>query len=265
MITFSQSMLQTYSRCPQQYRLRYLLRQPWPAPEREPALEYERQRKNGERFHRLAQQALIGLPPATLEHHAAALGEPLLTWWHAFRRAHAPLLAAAGSPALRAEYAISSPLGENRLLAKLDLLHIHPQGWTIYDWKTEARLPTRAALGSRWQTRVYMALAVRTSGLAPEQIRLKYWYATHPAATLEFAYTKTAYERDWATIQRLAAEISAARDFPRTSDERLCAWCNYRSYCNRGQQAGDWQQAPEDLPEEPLDELDFEQIAEIAF
>ncbi len=265
MRTFSQSALQTYERCPLQYQLRYLLRQPWPAPEQEPVLEHERQRLNGQRFHRLVQQALLGLPLDRLEAQAEALGPPLAAWWRAFRRTQAPLLAQAGQPQLRPEYLISAPLAEGRLVAKLDLLHQQPDRWTIYDWKTEARLPRREALRDRWQTRVYLALAVRVSGLAPEQIRMTYWYAAHPEASLTFDYTQDAYHRDWEAIQRLAAEIAAAQDFPRTADPRPCAWCNYRSYCDRGQQAGNWQDAPADEPDLPLDDLDFDQIAEIAF
>ncbi len=266
MILFSQSALQSYSRCPQQYQLRYLLRQPWPAPEQSPALEYERQRRNGEAFHRLVHQALLGLPTAKLEARANALGDPLPRWWQAFLQAQADLLQAAGSPALQPERTFSLPLPDGRLVAKFDLLHATPTGWTIYDWKTGLRLPARPALAQHWQTRVYLALATRVSGLAPEQIRMIYWYANAPETQIAFAYTQSDFQRDWEAILQLTHEMATASAYPRTQDERLCAWCNYRSYCDRGQQAGDWQQAL--LPEEaapPSETLDFDQIAEVAF
>ena len=60
--TLSQSSLQDYYDCPRRFELRYLQRLAYPAIETEPALENEKHQKEGEYFHRLVQQHLIGIP-----------------------------------------------------------------------------------------------------------------------------------------------------------------------------------------------------------
>ncbi|HNK63777.1 MAG TPA: PD-(D/E)XK nuclease family protein, partial [Anaerolineales bacterium] len=83
--TLSQSSLQDYSDCPRRFELRYLQRLAYPALESEPALENEKHQREGEYFHRLAQQAFIGLP---LEHIAKlANSENLQRWWDNFSNA----------------------------------------------------------------------------------------------------------------------------------------------------------------------------------
>ena len=53
--------------------------------------------------------------------------------------------------------------------------------------------------------------------------------------------------------------------FSLTPDEKKCLYCVYRSLCNRGIKAGNWQeQTDEQEPRTDL-ELPFEQIGEIEF
>jgi len=54
-------------------------------------------------------------------------------------------------------------------------------------------------------------------------------------------------------------------DFPLTSDLKMCRFCNYRSLCNRGEAAGEFEEESLDEAGNSGFELDFEQIAEIAF
>ena len=63
-------------------------------------------------------------------------------------------------------------------------------------------------------------------------------------------------------IQRLEED-----QFPLTDDERRCAFCVYRSLCDRGVKAGGIETLENELEEEEAIELDldFEQIAEIEF
>ena len=58
----SQSSLQDYVDCSLRFKLRYLERLSYPATESEPALENEQHQQEGEYFHRLIQQYLIGIP-----------------------------------------------------------------------------------------------------------------------------------------------------------------------------------------------------------
>src|SRR5215213_6046604 len=60
--TLSQSSLQDYMDCARRFKLRYLDRLSYPAVETEPTLENEKHQQEGEYFHRLVQQHLIGIP-----------------------------------------------------------------------------------------------------------------------------------------------------------------------------------------------------------
>ena len=80
--TFSQSSLQDYADCPRRFQLRYLNRLLYPAAESEPALENERHQQEGQYFHRLAQQYLLGIPAEKL---ARLANTPNLhRWWENF-------------------------------------------------------------------------------------------------------------------------------------------------------------------------------------
>ncbi len=57
-------------------------------------------------------------------------------------------------------------------------------------------------------------------------------------------------------------EIAAATEFPKTDDEHRCAFCVYRSYCERGIGAGLADELESELDEA---EINLEQIQEIAF
>ena len=63
---FSQASLSDYVDCARRFQLRYLLEQPWPAVEAEPLLERERVMALGQRFHKLIQQHIEGLPAEAL-------------------------------------------------------------------------------------------------------------------------------------------------------------------------------------------------------
>src|SRR5574341_339738 len=81
--TFSQSSLQDYADCPRRFQLRYIDQLAWPAVETEPVAENERRQQEGQLFHRLAQQHLLGLPAENL---ARLANTPNLErWWLAAR------------------------------------------------------------------------------------------------------------------------------------------------------------------------------------
>ena len=60
--SLSQSSLQDYNDCPRRFELRYIQHLAYPAVESEPALENEKHQQEGEYFHRLVQQHMIGIP-----------------------------------------------------------------------------------------------------------------------------------------------------------------------------------------------------------
>lgn len=78
----SQSSLQDYNDCPRRFELRYLQRLAYPAAEAEPALENEKHQREGEYFHRMAQQYFIGIPAE--QAGKLANSDNLERWWDNF-------------------------------------------------------------------------------------------------------------------------------------------------------------------------------------
>jgi hypothetical protein len=276
----SQSSLQDYVDCARRFQLRYLERLSYPAVESEPALENEKHIQEGEYFHRLAQQYLIGIPAEQISKLANT--ENLQKWWTNFLaspdlRALTPLRAASGVlrkdlGGLYSETTLSAPLGNIRLLAKYDLIALGNGKATIYDWKTYRKRPRNEWLSARMQTRVYRALLVHAGAhlnngtpFAPEQIEMVYWFSDFPEDPARFPYTSAQYQRDWDLLKKLAAEIQSASLYPLTDDRTKCLYCPYRSYCERGIRAGDIEQAEAEMEAEELFDVNFEQIGEIEF
>ena len=267
--TLSQSSLQDYVDCARRFQLRYLERLSYPAIESEPALENEKHQQEGEYFHRLVQQYLIGIPSAQISKLANSAN--LQRWWENFLAAP-DLRGLKDLGDLLPEATLSAPLGKYRLLAKYDLIAIENGKATIYDWKTYRKRPRNEFLSARMQTRVYRALLVHAgahlnNGQAfdPEQIEMVYWFADFPNEPARFTYTSAQYKRDWDMLVKLADEVRSASSYPLTDDTTKCSYCPYRSYCNRGVRAGDVDQAEAEMEAEELFDVNFEQIGEIAF
>jgi hypothetical protein len=269
--SFSQQNLQDYLDCPRRFQLRYIQRLAWPAVQSEPILEQERHMQLGERFHRLVQQHQLGLPAEVLESTAGS-DPDLSIWWKSYLRNLPDDL----PPQRKIEYLLSAPFAGFRLLAKYDLLAIEPGRCArILDWKTNRKRPAAARLRERVQTRLYPFLLV-TAGAAlngnvpwqPEQVSLTYWFTAAPENPMHFQYSVAQFRDDEKLLRQWIDAIRRSADQPMmmTADERLCALCNYRSYCQRGQRAGVWdEEAGESEPEQQTIDFDFSQIDEIEF
>ncbi len=263
----SQSSLQDYVDCALRFKLRYLDHLSYPAIESEPALENERHQQEGEYFHRLVQQYLVGIPR---EQVGKLANTPNLErWWNHFLQdfEHLPQTGKRYT-----EHTLSAPLGRYRLLAKYDFIHVQENKVTIYDWKTYRKRPRSEWLSARMQTRVYRAMLVKAGThlnngkpFAPEQVEMTYWFADFPNDPARFEYTSAHYQRDWDLLRKLSDEIASASSYPQTDDRQKCAYCTYRSFCERGIQAGDWSEAESETQAEELFDVNFEQIGEIAF
>ncbi|HXQ34989.1 MAG TPA: PD-(D/E)XK nuclease family protein, partial [Anaerolineales bacterium] len=205
--TFSQSSLQDYVDCARRFQLRYLERLSYPAVESEPALENEKHQQEGEYFHRLVQQHLIGIPDEQVSKLANTPN--LQRWWDNWKDFRN--LQNLGS--LYTEATLSAPLGNFRLLAKYDLIAINDSKAIIYDWKTYRKRPRNEWLSARMQTRVYRALLVKAGAhlnngqpFEPEQIEMIYWFADFPNEPARFTYNSAQYKRDWDTFTKLVDE-----------------------------------------------------------
>jgi CRISPR/Cas system-associated exonuclease Cas4 (RecB family) len=262
----SQSSLQDYMDCALRFKLRYMDRLSYPAVESEPALENEKHQQEGEYFHRLVQQYLIGI---SAEQISKLANTPNLErWWanwQVFRNQQE-------LGKTYSEATLSAPLGKYRLLAKYDLISVKDGKAKIYDWKTYRKRPRNEWLAARMQTRVYRAVLIQAgahlnNGLPfePEQVEMVYWFADFPNDPARFEYTSAQYKRDWDMLLKLAEEVESASSYPQTEDRQKCAFCTYRSYCERGIKAGDWNEAETEMQSEELFDVNFEQIGEISF
>jgi hypothetical protein len=275
--TLSQSSLQAYIDCAQRFKLRYLDRLSYPALETEPTLENEKHQQEGEYFHRLVQQYLIGIPSELIAKFANTGN--LQRWWANFQDSKdlAGLREASANGSLNIaplypEATLSAPLGKYRLLAKYDLIAVQDGKAIIYDWKTYRKRPRTEWLSARMQTRVYRALLVNAGAhlnqgkpFEPEQIEMIYWFADFSEDSARFPYTAAQFQRDWDLLVKLSEEVATASSYPLTEDRQKCLYCTYRSYCERGIHAGDLEQAEAEMEAEELFDVNFEQIGEIAF
>jgi CRISPR/Cas system-associated exonuclease Cas4 (RecB family) len=245
---FSQASLADYVDCPRRFQLRYVLEQAWPAVESEPLLERERLAELGRRFHKLIQQHVIGLPIEVL---TPSPDEPeLARWWQSYLEALASNLSDLPL-SRRAEAAMSIPLKSYRLAAHFDLIAAADDRAVIVDWKTEHRQPAREQLLKRMQTRVYRYVLSEAQQRPPGTISMIYWFAQYPDQPIALPYDAAQYTDDRQFLYGLIEEIeqSAQRgaEWDKTPDERKCAYCVYRSLCNRGVQAGTIDPAEDDL------------------
>jgi hypothetical protein len=265
----SQSSLQDYVDCSLRFKLRYLDRLSYPAMESEPALANEEHQREGEYFHRLVQQYFIGIPEQQLARLASTPN--LQKWWSNFLGSP-QIQELRGLNGISTEATLSAPLGSYRLVAKYDLISVLDGKATIYDWKTYRKRPRNEWLSGRLQTRVYSAMLARAGAhlnngqpFEPEQIEMIYWFADFPDDPARFPYSSAQYKRDWDLLVKISDEIGTAASYPLTDDRQKCTFCTYRSYCERGIQAGDWNEVETEMEAEELFDVNFEQIGEIAF
>ncbi|MBN2550232.1 MAG: PD-(D/E)XK nuclease family protein [Anaerolineales bacterium] len=278
---FSQSSLQDYVDCRRRFHLRYILHLAWPAVESEPVLENERYMQQGERFHRMVHQHLSGVPAERLS--GLVDDVELAGWWGNYLHDAQQLITPAGLKKRYAEFVLSCSLEDCRLLAKYDLALVHEQGQiTIVDWKTSRKKPVRQWLEKRLQSRLYPYLLVEAGArlvggkpILPEQVQMVYWYPAFPDSPEIICYNTQKHQEGAAYLSGLINEIQRLdeSDFSMTSHTERCAYCVYRSLCERGVRAGNFDQVLDWLSEEAepregvssMGGFDFEQVGEISF
>lgn len=273
---FSQGSLQDFVDCARRFQLRYLERIAWPAVPAEPILENERHLQQGELFHLMVQQQLVGVPVDRLTAMAQGAAD-LDGWWQAYLAAAPAELPGQHFP----EVTLSAPLGESgqrRLVAKYDLIVLTPEGQAVvFDWKTSRQRAPRRWLAERLQTRVYPYLLLHAGAdltrgrpLAPEQIEMVYWFAGFPDRPERFVYSAEQAAEDAAflsgLVERIALLAGGEGIWPLTPVEEHCRFCVYRSLCDRGVEAGRLDETDyRDFEPEIAVDLDFEQIAEVEY
>jgi len=259
---FTQSNLQAFINCPYQFYLRYVLHFQWPAAQACDMLQFEADRLAGARFHQLVHQLFLGV--SLLKLSQMAKNDPdsrVAIWFDAFTTTFPQTLTGELFP----EYTLGVTLGGQELTAKYDLLQRDGENFTIYDWKTSRRQPSKTWLAGQMQSRVFplvLALHLDEINQPFTELRMVYWEVAQPDRPYIFKSTTQTLAEDQAYIFALMQKINSfsQADFHKTDDIQRCRYCRYRSYCNRGTQP------PEDddtfieahyleLSDEPEDDL----------
>ena len=106
---------------------------------------------------------------------------------------------------------------------------------------------------------------------------MRYWFTAAPDEPTRLPYDAAQHAANHQLLQRIIGQILASRDiedFPLVPDTdanraRLCAYCAYRSRCDRGIVPGNLDDLADldDLIHDPTGDLEFslEDIPELAF
>lgn len=270
---FSQACLQDFLDCPHRFYLRYVQQLAWPGVVTEPVLEAERYMQQGQFFHTLVYQRLLGLPKDMLDRMVQ--DADLDIWWANVQ----PVLdqVKEKSAEFYPETFLKAELGGFNLVAKCDLVMVEKSGRvTIYDWKTSQNKAKRASLLMRPQTRVYPYLLARAGAhlnnsqtVRPEHIEMVYWFARFPDQPERFPYSQAQYQSDEEYLRELITGIAKMekKDFKQGDDPQKSRTCQYRTLCGREERAGNLNDLEADHEPSTKEELnfDFEQIIEVEF
>lgn len=265
---FNQNKLQDYLDCPKKFQLRYIDKMAWPALISEPANELELSLSLGSLFHQAIHQFFLGVDTGLIEAYQVHPQQKI--WWNSFlTHFHMP-----SNARIFTELDLRSPFMSYHLIAKYDLLLFDSQeSVIIYDWKTTKNYPKRQWLMDKAQTLVYplmLTLAGKSINqgldISASSIKMVYWFANHPEKPIEFQYDDYHFIADQKRLKVILKEIESnlESEFPKTEDPRQCKFCNFRSYCSRGVEAGIIDKETESsYISEGINLIDFDQIEEI--
>jgi len=223
------------------------------------------------RFHELLCQACSGVPNEAISRQAEG-DEKLEAWWERFTYRD-PVGDAAET---RAELSLEGRVAGYPLTATYDLIARRQDGtFEIFDWKTARHRPSRDQLASRLQTKVYPYLLVQAGRplnggdpIEPEQVKMTYWFARHPDDPVTFEYSSYQKKTGEEDLTDLIGKILARRqrsDFEKTGNTDHCRFCTYRSYCDRGTEAGNIDAEAPYLEDVESVEADLSGVEEVEF
>ena len=268
---FSANNLQDYMDCPRRFELKYLLKQNWPAVTSQPVLEMENRILIGNRFHLLAYQYLSGIPGDTL---IETIDDPDLgRWFSHFLKYVDQYL----NFQYFSEFSVIMPFEGFRLKGVFDFISLMDiNKLRICDWKTTSRIPKKEIYLETVQSTLYPFLAYETrmkifpqvSMLRHQDLAMEYWFPGFPENTISREHSAAIHTKSRAMLSSLISEISQKEpgDFEKTSNDKRCMFCQYRSLCERGIQAGSSNDSENEIESNWItDDLDFDQIEEIAF
>ena len=267
--SFSQHNLQDFVDCPRRFLLKYIQKVAWPAIQSEPVRELERHMDLGIRFHKIIHQMYLGMDRSILVNEDDEI--ELKIWI----QNHLAVPELWNFQKCFPETTLTATLSGYRIIAKFDLIAVTKDGdLRILDWKTSKRKPNRGALQNRLQTRIYPWVLYRSlekliPGIKyqPSQISMIYWFADYPGDKEIFSNDQAKLDEDEGFLSTLIGSISATptEGFYKTTDERMCRFCSYRSYCDRGTEAGDLSELDDISSVDDSLNVSFSDVEEIQF
>ena len=148
------------------------------------------------------------------------------------------------------EISVTAPFAGYRLMAKFDLVAASPgERLVLVDWKTnEGRRPRREWLAERMQTRVYRYMLVaagqrfnagpsRRAGARGDDLLVRELSGAAGAAAIQRRRPAERPDRVGGFGARSIDSAVAGADgteLARAGDERVCQYCRYASFCERG-------------------------------
>jgi hypothetical protein len=252
-LILSRPRLAAFRTCRRRFQLQVVTPVPWPRPPLPPADEARFTR--GRQFHQLLHAHFSGMVIDERDIETPQLRE----WWREFLRAPLPVHQP-GAARLLPELTLTVPVGRHLLHGRFDLLML---GTTadgnpfahIFDWKTSRPRP-QADLQNDEQTRLYLALLAESRAalapLAPEQIRITYWYPAAPQEPRTIRYSAAAHAANWAALQAevraIDSQLTHTDNWPLTEDWQACRTCPFQPLCGRQEAGRDVVREDEEMP-----------------
>jgi len=271
-LQLNQSNLQDFLDCPRRFQLSVLEDRSWPAAYSEPIGNFELSTQLGNRFHLLCHQYFSGVDHNLL---ANSITDPdLKSMWDSFF----PFARTLDDYRLFSESLLSLPFFGHRLIAKFDLIvKISPEQYIIFDWKTASKKPARNLLDKRLQTHLYPYIFCQAghdlfpnTKIQPPLIKMHYWYPLVTDHEEVFNYSDKKHQEIDKELQDLINSITESiqneADFQLTDYLQHCQYCVFRSLCDRGLTAGNYENSPYFTQEDLTNErFDIDQVSEIEF
>lgn len=259
---FSANNLQDYLDCPRRFELKYILKQNWPAISSQPVQEMEFRIQQGNRFHQIVNQFLSNIPIDTLKH---SITDPdLSAWFTGFQEFIKPYL----KYPYHSEFLLTMPLEGHRLIAVFDFItQISDSEILIIDWKTTTRRPKKEIYLQTIQFLLYPLIAFenqkiifpKNDPLVDKMISMTFWFPNFPESTLTNTLSYADQQSSRKVISNLISEIAKKElgEFEKTANEKHCAYCHFRSLCERGIAAGHSDEDPSEY-EDPYGISNFD-------
>lgn len=229
---YSQNSLNTFSKCPLKFKLKYIDNIAWKNDSEEDDEYYEGIRI-GLDFHLICERYFSEIPIGNEK-----CSEELIGWTNSLY----DLMKIEKQNTYLPEYEIKIIKNHIRLQAKYDLIVIKPDGCIeIWDWKTENRRLVHKDMEKRFQTIVYMyVLKERFEGILEkkidiDKIKMIYWQPQYPENIIAINYSEDKHRENENIISEVIQNIDKydfLKDFNKNLYVKQCKFCEFNYFCN---------------------------------